>query len=502
MNTSDADPGGFRDYADENFDEFFLAAFGHSLYRSTGNAAWTLRCSDVSLAPNMLHQFERGRHAGELALAICTCEEPTNVAGGFIGGRSQLVVYSIESDICTQASLSPRCIASFQNRLFYGEGEKMGWSEIGDLVSYSDASSILIQPGVGGSEITGILPTRDIDQKLIIWKKEAIFLFTPRWGSTDQQIPVAGDELDLQTSSVRPLSLGTGCVATRSIQFVPGERNADVFFLSPDGVRALSRAENDVQTGAGFPLSYKIPTWIDRINFTHANKATATVFDNSYYIAVPLDGAIDNTHVLRYDIANKAWSLHTWQGKDILVSKLNASERMWMQSNILTNDCSVTAVAGDPTFQVYRLFEDNFDPSTDASNFNLVPISREETRAFTLKDPLTKKVWDKVSFQFSSGETARIAVAYRRDQGAYATITEFLFPGSGETIVLGEDPLPWNNADEITRKRTFDLSDIGPSYSLQLRIGGVSGASETGRVSTYFTEVKGHLLTDEFVEDE
>lgn len=491
--TTDADPGGLSFFEDEDFSQFLVSANGHHLYRSSGSGAWARVASSVSLAPGLLHQFERARHNGELAFAVATCEEPTDSALG----RSDLVIYSIISDVATQASLAPRCVAQFQNRLFYGEGEVFGWSEIGDLVSYSDTNQLLIEPGVGGDEITFISPSRDTDPNLWIFKKEAIFLFTPRWGTDDAIIPGAGDALNTITSSVRTLSRNAGCIATRSAVWVPGEQGADLFFLDRVGVRALSRAEQDVQTGAGFPVSYNIPAWIDRINFSQAHKAAAMVEENSYYLSVPLDGALDNTHLLRYDIAHKAWSLHSLEAKDLVTARLGGRARLFMQNNFASIDSSVTGAAGDPAFQVFRVFESSVDPSTSVTH-PVLPTAQWESRSFTLQDPKTRKKWDRATLQMSSAETSRVNISYRRDLGVWTTVTEFLLEGTAETAVLAVDSLPWVGSDDETRNRSFGFSDVQPSKSMQIRVGGVTGATEAGRLSLYLTELQGVLAPDEF----
>lgn len=502
IHSATATPGGFDAYNDAVFDEFLLSLWGNLAYKSSGNGGWAQIASGASMLAGQLHMFARARHNGELGIAWCQCEAPTDTTVG-VGGRSQLVVYSIETDVATQISLAPRAIASFQNRLFYGEDETIGWSEIGDLASYSDGNTILIDPGVGG-EITGILSTRDADPRLLILKERAIFVFSPRWGQgTGAFIPGAGDALDTLNSSVRLLTRGTGCVATRSIVSVPDAEGTDTFFLAPDGVRSMLRAENDTQVGAGFPLTHQIPEWINRINYTAAHRAAATVFDNAYHLAVPLDGALDNSHVLRYDVRTKAWSLHTWEGKDLQSFRLGAADRLWMQNNFTTADSSVTGPdTTNPAFQMYSLYSGTFDPSTDPTSVSRITF-REESRAYTWGDPLRRKSFDRFTVQVSTADTACMEIAYRRDKGPWTTMTETTIPGSGGTILLGVDQLPWRSSDEVIRRRTVTLSDMAPpAYTLQVRLGGVTGSTEAGQLSIYMSEVRGEGLTDSFDNDD
>ncbi len=494
-------PGGLNGYRDEDFDEFLVGVWDNAIFFSDLDGGWAQQACSVSLVSGLLHDIIPARHNGALAYCIATCERATDSAVG-INGRSQLVVYDIENDNETAASLAPRAIETFQSRLFYGEGETVGWSEIGDLVSYSDTNNILVEPGVGG-EITAIVASRDADPRLLIFKEDALFVFTPRWGTDSAIIPGAGDALDTINSSVRVLSRGVGCIATKSIAWVPGAEASDVFFLAADGVRSLQRAEQDVQTGAGFPISWNIQSWINRINFTEAHKAVAAVHDNAYHLAVPMDGAKDNTHVLRYDIANKAWTLHTWQARDLSGFKIADEDRLWMQNGFPTGDTSVTEFDTNPAQHghlVYSLFEGNIDPTTSTTDAAR-PALLEESRSYTLREPMLKKRWDYFSVELSSAETSALEVAYRQNQGAWNVLTDMRVLGTASTIVFGRDPLPWSSSEEEIRRQTFSLSDIPPSYHLQIRLMTTSNSTESGRLFVYFSQVAGHLLPQEFAND-
>lgn len=479
-----APPGGISSFNDASYNDFLAGIWGTYFYRSSGNGGWAQVGSGASMVPGLLHQFVAGRIAGQLAILACTCEQVTETSKG-IGGRSRLMLYNIEANAATQASLAPSCIAPFQSRIFYGENETLGWSEIGGLMGYSpSANSILIEPGIG-RRITAIVPTRDLDPKMYVFKEEAICIFSPRWGASGSLIPGSGDALDTVNSSVRVLSDGIGCIATRSVQWVPGAESADIFFLARDGVRSMRRAENDVQAGAGFPISYTIPGWIERINFTKAHKAVAAVFDNAYHLAVPMDGANDNTHVLRYDIGTQAWTLHSIRSKDLLTFRLGDNERLWMQSNLATGDCSVSGfVAANPPYQVFRVYSGTYDPSTSAS----LPVYNTwgyTSRMFSGTDPTRKKRFGRFMFQMSSADTCAFSIAYRRDQGNWSTVTNVRLGGTGDSIVLGIEPLPWNSPDEEIRKRSITIEEIAPAYFLQNKLTGITGATEIGRVSLY-----------------
>ena len=508
-------PGGMDGYTNATFDEFLMAIWGSNIYDSTGNGAWSQIASSSSMVSGLLHQYERGRSAGDLAIIACTCEQPTDTAPG-INGRSQLMHYNIPNDVSTQVSLAPNCIAAFQGRLFYGEEETLGWSEVGDFAAYSDTNSILVEAGIGGN-IRAVLPSRDSNPKLWILKDNAILLFQPRWGDDSGILPdpslggtILGDELNLLTSDLKVLTDKTGCIATKTAIWVPGLEAADVLFLSADGIRSLQRAENDAQRGAGFPLSYEIKAWTDRINFTRGHTASAAVFDNAYHIAVPMDGALNPNFVLRYDIRQKAWTLLDLHARDIATRPI-VDERLFLQNGFPSVDTSVTEAvsASEPVFQVYQMFRGAVDPSTnvtsDSTGTNTglkLPHFREESRGFVFGEPLIDKRWEKFVMHVSSAETSRVALQYRRNQGQFNTVTEFLVGGTQDVITLGLDALPWEAQDQLKRRFTNSLNTVAPGVEMQIAIARVTGSTETGRLAIYMTELVAQLLTDELANDD
>jgi len=484
--------------------DYVLGVWDDKLYRTLGSGIWENIATDCSLVTGQLHQIVKSYHAGEPAIVAASCSKATSLSEG-INGHTKLVVFRNNTADSTNVSYAPHCICSFQGRIFGGEVEQIRWSNVADLATFGANDSLLVEPGVGG-RLTALVPARDSKPMLWVFKEKAIFMFEVRWGTpgTGGLIPSGADALDTVNSSIRPLSVGTGCVATKSAIWVPGEEGADLFFLSDDGIRTLSRAENDVQQGASFPLSYDIPTWIARINWTYADLASAATFDNAYHLAVPFDGAKENTHVLRYDLRTKAWSLWELPMRDLTVGNLGSSAKLWGVPPFATVDTSVTGAvtaAEDTPHQVYRLLTGTYDPSTDATN-PVVPQFQEESKAFALKDPLVKKKFDRFTMQLSSADTSFVAVEYRIDQGAWASITETFIPGSSDTVTLGVDPLPWTGTSERIRRYTWNLSDYDPGYIIQFRISSVAGATEVGKPTIYMQELSGKQLTRDYVNDD
>ncbi len=501
-------PGGIDGYTDASFDAFLISIWGSLVYDSTGNGAWSQIASNTSMVSGLLHQYQRGRSAGDLAITACTCEQPTDTTVG-LNGRSQLIHYNIASDVSTQVSIAPRCITAFQGRLFYAEFETLGWSEVGDFADYSDTNSILVEAGIGGN-ITALVASRDANPKLWILKENAILLFQPRWGDVSGILPdpgitgtLEGDELNLLTSDLKVLTDETGCIATKTARWVPGLDGADVLFLSDDGIRSLERADNDAQRGAGFPISYQISAWINRINFSRAHTAVAAVFDNAYHIAVPMDGALEPNFILRYDIRQKAWTLLDIHARDI-VNRIIVDTRLFIQNGFASVDTSVTEAvdAASPVFQVYQMYRGDVDPSTNLTDTGIkLPHFREESRGFVFGEPLIEKRWEKFVIHVSSAETSRIAIQYRRNQGTWNTVTETVIGGTEDVVILGVDALPWTANDQLKRRFTVGLNDVTPGVEFQMALARVTGSTEPGRLSVYMTELQARLLTDEHAND-
>lgn len=478
-------PGGLSSYVDEDGVEQLVGVWDNRIYTSSGNGGWAQVGSACSLVSGHLHQIQRVLTNSKLAVAFVSAQDPTTVSLGE-GKLSDLVVYNIEDDAATCVSLGGRCTAAFQNRLWVGAGQNLYWSDINEPASFSLAGNfITLEPGTG-DDLTAILPSRGDAPQLWLFKKSALFLFEPRWGASSAFIPVAGDGLDVINSRVRTLTRDIGCIATKSLKWVPGAEGADAFFLAQDGVRSLARAQDDQEAGAGFPITWNVPAWVDRINFTHAHKAAAAVFDNAYHLAVPLDGAIENTHVLRYDFRFNAWSLHNWQAKDCDAIELGEDLRFFFQSNITSTDTSTTEAAGDAVYQVFQGYRGDLDPGAARIEWF------EESRGFILQEARRKKHWESIEFNVASAQTSTILVEGRVDQGAWVDLETETIPGSEDSIVLGETALPWRYSDDVIRRRQIHARDILSGRFLQIRLGSGTATSDVGKPKLYQLDIIAH----------
>jgi hypothetical protein len=455
--------------------EALFSIYNREIHITSAQGVINQRACGVSMT-DTLHQAWPARYLGRQATFINTAQ----VADSNASLASLLTVITDDNQFTQNVSMAPHCSVWWQNRLWVADNphelteETLWWSELEDGLSYSNFNAALIESGVGG-RITALQPIRaQTAPQMLVFKERAIAVVETYWGSSSSLIPIAADALDPIRSSIKLITANAGCVATNSVQFTPGAPGGDVYFLSLDGIRAISRAQDDTLSGAGIPLSQPIQDTIDRINFEHADKAVSAVHKDAYYLAVPLDGAVENTHILQFNMRKPGWRVHTWAAKALAVTRLNQQQdQLWMQYNSITFDSSTTAAASG-----YHLFQ----TFTNLNDVNSVPVIPQiVSRAFIGNNLNLKKRWDHVSvfFRNDASETMTIALEYNLNNSSWITFASMVAGGElGDGVVLGETPLPWGIRTGLFRRMKFSLSDINPGYTLQLRMTGQSDLSQ------------------------
>jgi hypothetical protein len=133
---------------------------------------------------------------------------------------------------------------------------------------------------------------------------------------------VANTQGSLADTVVKEMTSEVGCLARKTVIM----RGADMLFLSDDGIYGLTFLNDYNLRGMEEPLSKNIQPYIDRINKNLADKSVAILYDNRYYIAVPLDSvpngndARGNNAVLVFNFLNKGWeSLDTYGDSRFLI---------------------------------------------------------------------------------------------------------------------------------------------------------------------------------------
>lgn len=486
-------PGGMTWVRDSINTTLLWTINGSQIFRTVGTADLDTEVNavtNVTLYSRTLHMLVEGTYNNAAFLvnqnkAIYGCQcipstQATEASRLFMFRSNQVTAVPHATQ---HVSFAPLVIAWYQSRLWKandqisGDGSDLAWSELDDGLTFSPANEVSIEPGIGG-RITGLWPVRSLAPQLVVFKEHAIHRFKPRWGNSSAFIPGAGDELDTLTSSVEPISTTVGCVATRSIAATPGFAGGDLIYLARDGVRALARAEDDSLVGTSARLTEAIPDWIDRINWAAIDRAVATVHDNAYHLAVPMDGAEDNTHVLRMELESGAWSLHNWKVRDMAQIPTGGEDRLYMQYNTAYTEESVaTGLPHVGVYHLYRAFERDRDPGFTTITYEL------QTRAMVFGTARQEKAFDRALFvgTTDTNETHRMRVSYSVDFGEWTTMA---------SLFILSAP---NSGVKLTQRR-FSLRDIPSGTMIRFRL--THGGTDTAQPQIYYMDVSATPLQE------
>ena len=143
--------------------------------------------------------------------------------------------------------------------------------------------------------IVGFQPWQE--DKFLIFQRNSIY-----YAYIDPNTYVAGSPPGA-LSFIESLTNEFGCSARRTI-VAAGQY---MFFLSDNGVYLLNPSLDLKLLGNTTPLSDPVNDIIGRINANAVANAVGKVFDNRYYLAIPIDGATRNNAVLIYSLLNKSW---------------------------------------------------------------------------------------------------------------------------------------------------------------------------------------------------
>ena len=433
-------------HAPPGVDPYFVAVNGGHVQVAQIGGEWLTVGSDISLS-DVPHGFALAPSAGGSWLTFCFGPSEPLLA---VNPVDSTATYTVGS---TDVTLCPRYATYWQGRLWIAgeptlEDDSIAWSAVWapqNFLSYQ-AQNVRVDPANGG-RITALVPGRSEEPLLYVFKESAIYAFQVYW-QTDGWIPSAANTLDTTQSRIRPLSYRIGCVAPLSAMWVPSAEAADLYFLAADGVRSLRRSQEDVILGGiGRPLSYKIQAYIDRINWSCADRAVAAVYQNQYILAVPLDGASWPTHVLVKNLHTDPYA--GWTVWDIaprsLATRTHAQQHLYIQ-------------------EAARVSEYSDDVQTTAT-MTIV------TRAYDFRAPEQRKRWRWLELYYSiegSGATLSVETC-SDDSGTWNSLDSAWVDNSGAEIRLPA-ALPWKFGQEKIYVQKFPLEEVDPSYMIQFRI--------------------------------
>ena len=219
------------------------------------------------------------------------------------------------------------------------------------------------------------------DDKLLVFNRNSIHL-----------VGGAG-----QTAAVQLITNEVGCVARQSIIQVGN----NVLFLSDNGIYGANFQDLYNLRGNEVPLSSSINPIIERINKNAWDKSVGVYFDNRYYLAVPLDGAIVNNAILIYNFIKKQWeSIDTtkapnWNVANLIVAG-KKSNRAVYAINTLGGVHRLDARAGGKDILATTI---PVSGEEDSERFD-IPAS-VTTRQFTLGS-MDRKRWNNLELHVQS----------------------------------------------------------------------------------------------------
>lgn len=459
--------------------QHLVAKWGTGLYTSQGDDLWTRQSSNISLA-NTYYMGVQGRGPSSVAnlfLASCVaCSD--NVSLPYV---EAVRVDSGAFAVTNVSGISARCLAWFQGRLWAYNlcGSGLGptyltWSKPLDGSDFSAGQSIQIDADTGDVGCA-ILPSRDNTPRLFLFNERSVYQLDMYW-TTDGYYPSTANALDFTKSQLRPIVIGSGCIATRTCIWAPGLSGADILFLSHEGIRYLSRSQTDAQGGTPLPLSYRIQPTIDRINWNFADRSTAAYYDGFAYFAVPVDGAAYNNLVIAYDIHRDAFHELDFNVAAWADAKLAAGRSLFFLSSTAGTESGLNTGAGASGvtygFHVYQTGSGSVDPFSHGIRYI------EETRAFCCDQggqPGTnlriKKKWDYLELAVQSGSTAAtLTVEYKVDDTSAWSILDYFYSDPDTAAPYLPVQLPFGFGSGKIVRRNFLLRNVQPGYKIQFRL--------------------------------
>jgi hypothetical protein len=241
---------------------------------------------------------------------------------------------------------------------------------------------------------------------------------------------IKGTQGSLLDTQVTELTSEVGCLARKTIV----SRGNMIMFLSDDGVYAVEFLNDYNLRGVEEPISKNIQPYIDRINKDYVDKSVGILYNNRYYLAVPLDsvaGANDargNNAILVFNFLNKGWeSLDTFGDSRFLIENFVLGS-----ADVRNNIYAVTANGGLHQLEASDSSIDRLSVSNTGSLVVTPTINALlTTRGYDFGNMDRKRFTDaQVVMQNLAGETGEYSISFAAedpdDSQLIGTTTDFL----------------------------------------------------------------------------
>lgn len=346
-----------------------------------------------------------------------------------------------------------RLIKSFTNRIFaVGSGTNRNTLYASDLLDTEvfKATNSIIVGGDDGEDIVAIEPYYGF--QVLVFKPTKIYFVTADPASTT----AAG-------WTVETISNRIGCVAGRTVAFV----NKDVYFLSNDGIRSVSRSMADDFSVVGVPVSEGVKDVIARINRNFLSASNAVFNDNRYLLAVPLDSATTCSHILVYNaIFNSFEGL--W---DISASRMVETN---FSSGFATNGIKLALASPSGRVGHYLGYKNadssSIDNDADFKDYGTSYTSRIFSKGYDFDDKLSLKAGSHYEIEFYYSGSTNATISMRRDTDSndvtLGTGVDTTSPG-GLTLPL---TLPATLSSQTVKRRADSLRSYGKWRNMRFKV--------------------------------
>lgn len=247
-----------------------------------------------------------------------------------------------------------------------------------------------------------------------------------------------------------------GCEAHRTLRQI-GE---DMLFLSRDGVRSVVQSAQDKKRGASVPLSFPVQDWIDRINWAQVDQAIAWVWNDAYFLSLPIDAATTNTHVLvwsrrAFEANGKrgGWTVFTnWASNAYATQAFSTTPRLYF-GEASNNSLVYQARSATPTD----------DALTDAGTAITLQF---DSRRDNLGLPELDKRWEVLEVEVGVEVSGTLKIDAAVNGEAFSNLGSCSLVSAAPSLPID---LPFNLAGVSTARCKLPLGSLGRGRELQLR---------------------------------
>jgi hypothetical protein len=322
----------------------------------------------------------------------------------------------------------------YRNRLWALKDNKLYFSEAisSAYASAFDRSSDYYNIPIGNH--MGILGLRDTG--MLVMGSDQI------WGLNPSLTP--------SPSTDKPeLILDIGVRAGNTIKMVAD----DVWFMAPDGIRGVFRTQQDkVQLGQSKPLSWKLKTEFEDINWAHISKADSVYWDGKYFLTITTGtGSYNNKIWVAYPDLKDEFGLPAW----VVFDGLNIARFAKISVDGEERLYAIDSANG----KVYRMMSGTSDNSTAITY-------TEEGRAEDFGKPLQFKNGGEFKIKCRGG-TGTINVFASVDGAGYVGLGSLSLAISGVTFPTSF-PVVFSTYEEASEQ--WHLDPLGKFKRIKFKI--------------------------------